>query len=148
MSTHDASGKNVALHSICLSKSVQGQGLSKELLQEYIIRLRASKKYDNLLLLSHEGLVNGLYEKVGLKSRGKSDVQHGPDPWFEMSIPLKEERRNPGESWQDLNVQEMTDAQGKNKYDLFCPRSQCRCLLLRKGNAILVKRDQSPVGPF
>ncbi|GAB5591387.1 hypothetical protein Unana1_06287 [Umbelopsis nana] len=33
-----------------------------------------------------------------------------------------------------------------NLYDVLCPRDQCRCLVLRRGAATLVKRD--PIKPI
>lgn len=63
--------------------------------------------------------------------------------------------RNPGQAYEQVasaaNTEEelekrlVNPADGTNKADLFCPRQQCRCMLLRKGAATWVKRAPGPV---
>lgn len=99
-----------------------------------------------------------MYERSGFKSRGKSEVVHGKDPWFELGIDFKDvnSQISPFESKEDVDSasvrspgkrlasstttnetvkKELTTQDGKNKFDLYCPRAECRCLLVKGGTA-------------
>lgn len=54
--------------------------------------------------------------------------------------------RNPGVPYSADQLREkLVDDAGNNATDLYCPLGGCRCLLLRKGSARLVKRDGEAV---
>lgn len=99
-------------------------------------------------LITHEGL-RGLYESVGFAWGGESEVVHGGEKWFEMSVDFDEVEevsvRNPGKQWRGLEG--MKDEGGMNAGDLYCPRGECRCLLLKAGVGKWVERprDDLPV---
>ncbi|KAF9324146.1 hypothetical protein BGZ91_003128 [Linnemannia elongata] len=95
MSSHDPSGDTVCIHSVCVSNAFQRRGIATRLLREYLQHLQilnnnvhASKKLKRVLLIAHEHTI-GLYAGVGFVFVGKSSVEHGPDPWFEMVYTLE-----------------------------------------------------------
>ncbi|KAI8149319.1 acyl-CoA N-acyltransferase [Fennellomyces sp. T-0311] len=85
MKTHEPNGKTVCLHSVCTNPDVRRQRVATRLMTHWIQLLRDSKKYDRIALISRSSLI-GLYESVGFKYIGKSDVVHGPDPWYDCVI--------------------------------------------------------------
>ncbi|KAF9131950.1 hypothetical protein BGX30_012897 [Mortierella sp. GBA39] len=95
MSSHEPSGDAVCIHSVCVSSAFQRRGIATRLLREYLQHLQrlnnnahASKKLKRVLLIAHEH-TTGLYAGVGFVLVGKSSVEHGPDPWFEMVYTLE-----------------------------------------------------------
>lgn len=96
MSSHDPSGDAVCIHSVCVSSAFQRRGFATRMLREYLQHLQrlnndahASKKLKRVLLIAHEHTI-GLYAGVGFVLVGKSSVEHGPDPWFEMVYTLEQ----------------------------------------------------------
>ncbi|KAF9144453.1 hypothetical protein BG015_000098 [Linnemannia schmuckeri] len=97
MSSHDPSGDAVCIHSVCVSSAFQRRGIATRLLKEYLQHLQklnnnanassSAKKLTRVLLIAHEHTI-GLYAGVGFVLVGKSSVEHGPDPWFEMVYAL------------------------------------------------------------
>jgi len=70
----------------------QRKGIGLALLKEYVKRLQAAASagtatYERVLLIAHVDLIP-FYEKAGFELIGKSDVVHGPRPWFELRIDL------------------------------------------------------------
>lgn len=150
MSHHDFNGDYVALHSVCVSKDHQRKGIASALLKEYIARLKNSPDpLKGILLIAHEELVK-LYQSVGFELVGKSDVQHGSRPWYEMKIDFdvpstsSAGRRNPGKRRAHFGVIENLIGQdGLNSADVYCPRAQCRCLLLKRKTGRFVKSSST-----
>ena len=140
MATHDPAGNYVAIHSVCVDKAQQRKGIATKLLKEYLNRLRAAKRYHGARLIAHDELV-GLYQGAGFELVGKSAVVHGRRPWFELRVDFEQSPstpavvvRSPGMEWSTLSgVAELLDGKGTNNADLYCPRGECKCLLLRKG---------------
>ncbi|KAG0374213.1 hypothetical protein BGX24_010684 [Mortierella sp. AD032] len=99
MSSHDTSGDAVCIHSVCVASAFQRRGVATRMLKEYLQHLQrlndknnnsnasSSSKYKKVLLIAHQHTI-GLYEGVGFVMVGKSSVEHGPDPWFEMFYTL------------------------------------------------------------
>ena len=85
MKVHDPNGKVVYLHSVCVNPQVRRQKVATRLMTHWIQLLKESKKYDRIALIARENLI-ALYESVGFKYLGKSQVVHGPDPWFDMVL--------------------------------------------------------------
>ena len=87
MNEHVPQSASVCIHSVCVASEHRRRGVALELLKEYIARLERSKQsgapYERILLIAHENL-RSLYEKAGFEWIGRSEVVHGPDPWFEM----------------------------------------------------------------
>ncbi|KAI8645824.1 acyl-CoA N-acyltransferase [Parasitella parasitica] len=93
MSKHDPLGKTICLHSVCVSPNHRKQGIATKLMLKWIEQLKqvnaanTSKKYNRIALLSRPNLV-GLYESVGFKKIGVSEVVHGPEPWIDCILEL------------------------------------------------------------
>lgn len=58
--------------------------------------------------------------------------------------------RNPGVPFTPELLQEkkLVDSAGNNATDIFCPLGGCRCLILKKGSAKLVKRNAEAVSQY
>jgi hypothetical protein len=83
MSRHIPSSPSVCIHSVCVTRAYRRDGVGLCLLKEYFRRLEAKGVYERALVIVHEEL-RGFYEKAGFEWLGKSKVQHGARPWFEM----------------------------------------------------------------
>ncbi|GAA5969239.1 hypothetical protein JCM21900_005014 [Sporobolomyces salmonicolor] len=163
MSRHDPTGPYVAIHSVCIEPSQRRKGLALNLLEEYLRRLAEMDGVKGARLVSHEELIP-LYQKAGFELVGKSDVVHGGQPWFELKVdfpssgptpssssPLVDDApidtlRSPGKMLASRAgaVQQLVDPQtGLNAADLYCPRAECRCLLLRRGTGKWVRGHQN-----
>lgn len=93
MGEHISNGSSVCVHAVCVAKEYRRNGAALGLLKEYITRLQYDRRsgvpYERILLITHENL-RSLYEKAGLEWLGKSEVVHGPEPWYEMRKVLEE----------------------------------------------------------
>lgn len=92
MDIHNDNGTTVAIHSVCVAPQYRGQGIAEKLLTNFLDGLRAAnsgdaKCYKRAALLSRERLIK-LYEKAGFTCIGKSQVVHGPEPWFDCTLDL------------------------------------------------------------
>ncbi|CEP14980.1 hypothetical protein [Parasitella parasitica] len=93
MSKHDPEGKTICLHSVCVSPDHRKQGIATRLMLTWIEQLKkinavnTPQKYKRIALLSRPKLV-GLYESVGFKKIGVSEVVHGPEPWIDCILEL------------------------------------------------------------
>lgn len=87
MATHVPGSASICIHSVCVAKNHRRKQIALNLLKEYISRLEtartAGKPYERVLLITHEPL-RQLYERAGFAWAGKSNVVHGPEPWYEM----------------------------------------------------------------
>lgn len=143
MSTHEAGGRSVMLHSVCVDESMRRKGLATALLRAYIDRLRQRDDVDRVRLLAHDELI-GLYESAGFGLIGKSGVEHGSRPWFELGIEMR--HPSPGLPFGARSMTAVLADEGKTaRADLFCPRAACRSFILRASHASLVERDPTPV---
>ncbi|BGP57837.1 hypothetical protein JCM8202_002492 [Rhodotorula sphaerocarpa] len=155
MAHHEPNGAYVAIHSVCVARSHLRRGIATALLREYLRRLEApASPVRGALLIAHEEVVP-LYTKAGFELVGPSPVTHGARPWFELrrefargnaatateaapSAPEEDEGevRSPGRllGYFKGEMGELVDsATGTNKVNLYCPRAECRCCLLRAG---------------
>ena len=131
------------LHSVCVDESMRRKGLATAMLREYVDRLRRRDDVDRVRLLAHDELV-GLYEGAGFGLLGKSAVEHGSRPWFELGVELR--HPNPGLPFGARSIAALLADDGKTaRADLFCPRAACRSFVLRGQHATLVERDATPV---
>lgn len=134
MSQHDEEGKTVCIHSVVVHSTLQGRGLAVDMLKVYLERLR-EKSYDRVNLIAHENLI-GLYQRAGFELTGRSEVEHGPEPWFELTTGLREAgKRNPGVPFTAYASRPgVLVAEARSAADFYCPRRQCRSLILRRGS--------------
>lgn len=160
MSTHIPSAAYVAIHSVCVSASYRRTGVALSLLKHFVEQVKLSAKVKGCRLITHEELV-GLYEKCGFEMVGESAVVHGERKWYEMkidfpSVPVEvdvkkveaENVRNPGKTLQsfgggEVGMAALVNGEGMNKAKLYCPRGECRCLLLNAGVGKWVKQHSS-----
>ncbi|KAL0081389.1 acyl-CoA N-acyltransferase [Phycomyces blakesleeanus] len=93
MDVHDPEGKTVCLHSVCVAPEYRKRGVATHLLNTWIGILRhhnelqTPKKYERVAILSRPNLLS-LYGSVGFKNLGKSEVVHGPEPWYDCILEL------------------------------------------------------------
>ncbi|ORY88217.1 Mss4-like protein [Leucosporidium creatinivorum] len=167
MEQHDPTGSYVNIHSVVVAASHRRKGIAQALLHEYFVRIKQQEGVKGVVLISKQNLVP-MYQKAGFVLRGPSEVVHGQDPWFELGIDfdgaqeaisekqavaVEEEEedegdiRNPGKKLSSSKVggiEGVVDKEtGLNSADLFCPRAECRCLLLRKGAGKWVRGHKS-----
>lgn len=150
MSTHVAGAPYVAIHSVCISGEYRRKGVAVALLKEYLARVEKDG-VKGARLITHEELVP-LYAKAGFAMVGESEVVHGERKWWEMKVDfgerekvvVVEEVRNPGSTWESFGgIEALLDDEGRNKADLFCPRGECRCILLKATVGKYVRRPAS-----
>lgn len=161
MATHDPSGPYVAIHSVCVDEAHRGKGVAANLLSEYLARLDKDDSVRGARLISHDELIK-LYQRAGFELVGRSAVVHGARPWYELKVDFPRassssssssssvaaapaaaidheaeegDVRSPGRLLARAGgLDSLVDtATGTNAADLFCPRAECRCLLLRRG---------------
>jgi len=140
------------------------------MLKEYLKRVgeeEQGKVIKGVRLISKQHLV-GLYQGVGFVNKGQSAIVHGKDSWFELAIDFdhssatskspfvspeeedvpKTEMRSPGKRLSPRTSEEEVlkavkgEGDGKNLWDLYCPRGECRCLLVKKGTAKWVQQHE------
>lgn len=159
MTNHVPNSAFVGIHSVCVDNQFRRKGVAVALLKAYTHRLVA-EGYEGVRLISHKELI-GLYEKAGFELVGLSSVVHGPEPWFELKIDFeisekveeKEtsvevvpviEERNPGKPFGSFTgMEELLTTKSMNAGNLYCPRGECRCLLLKAGAGKWVRGDSN-----
>ncbi|GAA6049173.1 hypothetical protein JCM3770_003291 [Rhodotorula araucariae] len=166
MSAHDPAGAYVGIHSVCVDQQHLRKGIATALLNEYLARLESDTRIRGARLIAHEELVP-LYQRAGFTLVGPSEIVHGPRPWYALEVnfprasssssapapaapaPASEEAegdvRSPGRLLARAGgLGALVDAgTGANAADLYCPRAECRCLLLRRGAGKLVRGHSS-----
>ena len=80
MKIHDPLGKCLCIHSVCVDSDHRRKGYATWLLTEY---LKLNHGYEKACLIVHEYLLK-MYQNVGFKVVGVSDIVHGPEKWIEM----------------------------------------------------------------
>lgn len=131
------------------------------MLEDYIKVLRSTTGIRGVRLITHSHL-QAMYERAGFTLVGESEVVHGPDKWWEMKLDFAQtestaapdtaleadpvDMRNPGKRIASFaaGLDDLVDRDtGSNRADLFCPRPECRCILLRAGAGKLVTAQKS-----
>lgn len=84
---HDPAGKNVMLLGLDVLPEYQGQGLGRELVDEYCRRER-EKGREKVILTCLDSKVK-MYEKMGFVDLGMSDSTWGGEEWHEMECELR-----------------------------------------------------------
>ncbi|KAG2454440.1 hypothetical protein HYH02_001459 [Chlamydomonas schloesseri] len=88
MSTHDADGSLLCIHSVVVDPALRRRGLATRMLRAYTPYVCATTPHlTGIRLLSKQDLVP-LYEAAGFKVLGPSDVVHGADVWYECALEL------------------------------------------------------------
>ncbi|KAH7911764.1 acyl-CoA N-acyltransferase [Hygrophoropsis aurantiaca] len=175
MSTHVPGSSSVCLHAVTVLPEYRRKGIASALMREYISRLERVESYKTILLITHDHL-RSFYEGVEFQWLGKSSVEHGSQPWFEMRRELHPQPSStqvqslpPGvwealqrPSGQQSNVRKLADIAGGlaevtsqnsndgdrlNKFDLTCPRDGCGSIILKSGVGKLVERVSLELDP-
>ena len=85
-SLNDPTGKNVMLLGLDVLPEYRGQGLARELLNQYAQREQKNGRRQLILTCLEEKV--GMYLKFGLIDRGISNSTWGGEEWHEMTYPL------------------------------------------------------------
>ncbi|KAL7284214.1 hypothetical protein ACG7TL_001496 [Trametes sanguinea] len=87
MSTHVPGSSSICIHSVCVDPDYRRKHFGLNLVKEFVSRAehatREGAGYERILLIAHEEL-RGFYEKAGFEWVGRSAVEHGSRPWYEM----------------------------------------------------------------
>ena len=83
---HDPDAPNVVIMSVVVDPSHQGKGLSKELMIEFVKRMRIMEKAAIHLMCKEHHVP--LYERFGYRYLQPSASDHGGMIWHEMSMTL------------------------------------------------------------
>lgn len=84
---HVEFARNIAIHGLVIDDEWRGKNLGTLLMHDYIQKLSNQDLGSKVILLAHKELVP-FYEKIGFEYHGASDIKHGPETWYDMSIDL------------------------------------------------------------
>lgn len=84
---HDSSGKNRVIFSLAVRPCFQGMGISRLLMEKFILESRKVKK-SLVLLICREHLIS-FYKRFGFVYRAPSIATYGGFTWHEMVLNLK-----------------------------------------------------------
>jgi predicted N-acetyltransferase YhbS len=84
MSTHVVSGTVACVHSVVVAEANRRNGLGSAVVRMYVDELEAARKYERVLLLAKEHLVQFYVVAGGFVNNGPSAVNHGKDTWYEL----------------------------------------------------------------
>jgi ribosomal protein S18 acetylase RimI-like enzyme len=87
---HDSTGSNIVIFSLAVSPQYQNRGISKKLMHGFMDTSRSLNK-DCILLLCKTDLTP-YYRQYGFIDRGQSKSIHGGLRWYEMYLPLTDDR--------------------------------------------------------
>lgn len=86
ISLYEPAGKNIMLLGLDVLPEYRGQGLAREIVQQYVNRERA-KGRRALILTCLESKVK-MYEKMGFRDHGIANSTWGGEEWHEMSLQI------------------------------------------------------------
>lgn len=93
MSNHDPSGNLLAIHSVAIKDGFRRRGFATKMLEDYIKFVsRTSPNISELVLIAKQHLLK-FYRNCGFCVIGLSEIVHGKDPWFDLTLNLDEETR-------------------------------------------------------
>jgi len=87
MSTHDAAGTLLCIHSVVVAERYRRCGVAVAMLKTYMTAVAQTGTARAAALIAKKHLVP-LYEKSGFDLVGPSEVVHGADPWYELRADL------------------------------------------------------------
>jgi len=84
MSSHDAAGAHLCIHSVVSAPDLRRKGLGRAILSRYIdtVEKEQSFRLHSMHLLCKQHLIP-FYTSTGFELKGVSDVVHGKEQWFE-----------------------------------------------------------------
>ena len=85
MSTHNAEGPLLAIHSVVVQEEFRRQGVATKMLRDYIATVEAMQDggVETMVLMAKNHLL-GFYVKAGFAVLRLSDIVHGQEPWFHL----------------------------------------------------------------
>jgi len=78
----------LCIHSVAVDPEYRRRGLATAMLKRYIKFMDKLHPFISTLTLICKHELISLYAGAGFSYIGKSDVVHGKDQWFEMSVTL------------------------------------------------------------
>ena len=83
---HDPEGENIMLLGLDVLPKYRGQGLAREIMEQY--QSREAQRGRRKLILTCLASKVGMYEKMGFRDHGISESGWGGEEWHEMSCEL------------------------------------------------------------
>ena len=83
---HDPAAPNVVIMSVVVDPAHQGKGYAKQLMDEFIVRMKAAGKLTIHLMCKEQHVA--LYQKLGYQYVRPSPSDHGGMAWHEMLMVL------------------------------------------------------------
>ncbi|KAI9063677.1 acyl-CoA N-acyltransferase [Trametes sanguinea] len=124
MSTHVPGSPSVCIHSVCVDQEYRQKYIGLNLVKEFVSRVeraaREGASYDRILLIAHEEL-RGFYEKAGFEWVGRSAVEHGVRPWYEMRRDLRPLHVENAASTSKSSAQQLQPAQDPSENQSLPP---------------------------
>lgn len=98
MSTHDASGRLLAIHSVVVKDEFRHKGIASGMLKAYVDKVQqqnnGSDSIRSIVLLAKSHLL-GFYGNCGFQVNGPSPIVHGKELWYELELPLTQVSTQP-----------------------------------------------------
>ncbi|KAK3390490.1 hypothetical protein B0H63DRAFT_116965 [Podospora didyma] len=85
---HQECGQTIALHSLAVSPKLQGCGVGKMIVKDYLQRMNSLDRTDRVSLICQDYLVS-YYERFGFKHVGESKANFGGGGWHDMVFTLQ-----------------------------------------------------------
>eukprot|EP01122_Echinamoeba_exundans_P002507 TRINITY_DN1244_c0_g1_i1.p1 TRINITY_DN1244_c0_g1~~TRINITY_DN1244_c0_g1_i1.p1 ORF type:complete len:151 (+),score=3.58 TRINITY_DN1244_c0_g1_i1:172-624(+) len=89
MFEHEPHGGLLCLHSVTTEASWRRKGLATALLRNYVDHILSTQPQIKKIALLTKFKSGGLYRECGFAMEGPSEVQHGQEQWYEMSLSRK-----------------------------------------------------------
>lgn len=84
---HVEYARNVAIHGLVIDPEWRGKNLGTLLMHDYIQKLSNQDLGSKVIIVAHKELIP-FYEKIGFEYHGASDIKHGSETWYDLSIDL------------------------------------------------------------
>lgn len=84
---HVEFARNIAIHGLVIDPEWRGKNLGTLLMHDYIQKLSNQDLGSKVILVAHKELIP-FYEKIGFEYHGESNIKHGAETWYDLSIDL------------------------------------------------------------
>ena len=85
MSNHRADGNHLGIHSVVIEEEHRRKGFATLMIRRYLDLILEENNLLSIRLLCKQHLIE-FYSLNNFRLRGESNVEHGKDTWYEMSI--------------------------------------------------------------
>ncbi|GMI04900.1 hypothetical protein TrRE_jg5085 [Triparma retinervis] len=96
MSTHSPSGPILAIHSVCVAEEYRRKKVATSMLRQYVNDVAfspTSSTITTIALIAKQHLLS-FYVSCGFTVIGLSEIVHGKDPWFHLTLSLTDYRKS------------------------------------------------------